>query len=185
MRERVCTKCGTVNDLLRSSWRSQSMVCASCGSGLFSQSGSHQPIPGNGPQKVAVSLIPGKGLGVLALVDIAKEELIERCPVMVVDLSGIEGELRMGPYEDGTGVLNLRHLLLPWVVNEHRCLAFGYGTFYNHAKSEDSNAYYIPYVEESSNRRFIDFFAKTHIQAGEEVTQTYAPERNLWFRPVG
>lgn len=183
MREALCRKCGTVNELSKNSWRSQDTLCSYCDSGLFESPKSAIQIPGNGPQKISVSMIRGKGLGVVALVDIEEEELIERCPVMVVDLSSLEGELRMYPYEDGAGSLNLRHLLLPWVVNEHRCIAFGYGTFYNHANQENSNAYYIPYVESESSRRFLDFFARRRIKAGEEITQTYAPDKNLWFRP--
>lgn len=181
MRKLVCHGCGFVTELFASSWATQGSLCANCGNtiepyvGSKSMKGSHSP-------RLELTLIEGKGLGVVASSLIREDDLIERCPVMVVD-SNFNFGAKAYPYEDGSSPFELRHLLLPWVVDGKRCIAFGYGTLYNHADLKSSNAMYLPYVEPSSNRRFIDFYAKRDIEKGQEITQTYASRDRLWFSP--
>ena len=179
MRSLLCRECGFVNETHVSSWASQRFLCVECGSPV----GKKSPptiTGGSFSSKVCLSMIEGKGMGVVAATDIKHEDLIERCPVMVLG-PGASPSTQLFPYEDGSSPFSLGHLTLPWVVDSKRCIAFGYGTFYNH--SEDSNALYVPYVEPDSNRRFIDFYAKRDIEKGEEITQTYAPRNYLWFSP--
>jgi hypothetical protein len=182
MRVLTCRNCGFVNESHVSSWASQRFLCTECGTPIEQGKAPQGAIPGSSSPKVGLSLIEGKGMGVVALVGIKKDDLIERCPVMVLG-PGVDPEIQAFPYEDGSSPFHLRHLLLPWVTDSNRCIAFGYGTFYNHSSVESSNASYVPYVEPNSNRRFIDFYAKREIKKGEEVTQTYAPRRYLWFSP--
>lgn len=179
MRNKVCRKCGLVNETHISSWASQRLLCVKCGNPI---EGNRSPksIGGSSSPRVILSMIEGKGLGVVAAVEISKDDLIERCPVMVLG-PGVGPEVQLFPYDDGSSPFYLGHLTLPWVTDSKRCIAFGYGTFYNH--SDDSNAFYSPHIDPESNRRFIDFHARRDIKKGEEITQTYAPRNSLWFSP--
>ena len=49
----------------------------------------------------------------------------------------------------------------------------GYAMLYNHEPPHRSNVRYEPYIDPDTNRRFIDFYAKCAIAAGDELCSTY------------
>ena len=185
MRQVACNNCGLVTEFLTSVWNAQGSTCKNCGQVI-------QPLLGNKTEpascgnRIEMSHIKGKGMGVLATKDIKDGELIERCPVFVI--SSEEGtikkyvrNLKLSPYEDGGRETGMSFMLLPWIVDANRCIALGYAMLYNHSPIDKSNVIYYPHVDPDSSRRFLDFYAKRGIKAGEELTQTYAPNNNLWF----
>jgi len=126
-------------------------------------------------------MVPGRGLGVFSAAKITKGNLVERCPVFVFDqIPESAKTLRMQPYSDTEYHIKLGYLLLPW-VGGGRAIALGYAMLYNHEPVKRSNVRYESYIEPDSNRRFIDFYAKRDIEAGEELTQTYTDTDKLWF----
>jgi hypothetical protein len=91
----------------------------------------------------------------------------------------------MLPYTDSGRSIILGHLLFPWVEDQTRAFVVGYAMLYNHEPQSRSNIRYEPYIDPETNRRFIDFYAKRDIVAGEELVQTYAANHKLWFTPKG
>ena len=103
---------------------------------------------------IRVKQVPGKGLGVFAVCDIAAEELIERCPVLVMSKSEVwQADSLLSRY------------VFSWGKGKV-ALALGYGSLYNH--SFCPNAYY-----QDRGRRCKQFRALRDIAAGEEVTINY------------
>ena len=106
------------------------------------------------PTAICVKQTPGKGLGVFATRDIRLDELIERCPILVLTKSEV---LESGPL--------LPRYVFSWGRGKV-ALALGYGSIYNH--SYEPNAYY-----EDRGRRCKQYRALRDISAGEEITINY------------
>lgn len=107
---------------------------------------------------------------------------MERCPALVLTTAPDSLlDTKTHPYTDRANGIMLRHLLFPWVDDEHRAIVLGYAMLYNHEPSNLSNLRYSPHVDPATGRRFLDFFAKRDIEVGEELTQTYAAPNRLWF----
>lgn len=130
-----------------------------------------------------VKMVPGRGLGVFAMRDLPAKTLIERAPVFVLSEAPAEllDKVYALPYSGSASGMTLRHILFPWVNDKTRCLVLGYGSLYNHEPEMKSNLRSEPYIDPDSNRRFRDFYTKREVVAGEELTQTYAPDHKLWF----
>lgn len=120
--------------------------------------------------------IPGKGRGVVALHDIAKGDLIERAPMLVIPHQD-------RPAVDRTIVFTYLFVWEPGrpqqTLYEHRgraAIVLGLGSLLNHAAHP--NAGYSANMDDLE----IEFRALRDIAAGEEVTIDYDIE--LWFDPV-
>ena len=116
-------------------------------------------------KSIRVKQVPGKGLGVFAVCEIAEEELIERCPVLVMsksDVWQVDSLLSRYVFSWGKGKV---------------ALALGYGSLYNH--SFRPNAYH-----QDLGRRCKQFRALRDIAAGEEITINYNGLDDA-ARPVG
>ena len=101
---------------------------------------------------------PGKGRGVFAERDFAEGEVIERCPVLV-----LEGRYRP---VFGRTVIGAYHFT--WVQeSEVVALPLGYGCIYNH--SWTPNADWVNLIRDN----MMDFVAIRDISAGEEVCTHY------------
>ena len=189
MRQVACNNCGLVTEFLTSVWNAQGSTCKNCGNVIQPLLG-NKIAPASCGNRIELSHIKGKGMGVLATQDIKDGELIERCPVFVIGsetgtTKSHTKSLIMSPYEDGGREVGMSFMLLPWVTDGNRCMAAGYAMMYNHAPVEKANILYYPHVDPDSSRRFLDFYAKKDIKAGEELTQTYAPSNSLWFTARG
>lgn len=114
--------------------------------------------------------IQGKGLGVFSEIRIAKYEIIEYCPVLIIPKNQVE-------IIHGT-VLHDYYFL--W-DHERAAIALGYGSLYNH--SFTPNAEYI--MDYAQNRLIIQ--ALSDIPAGQEITFNYngdaTAKEPLWFTP--
>jgi len=106
---------------------------------------------------VSVRIAKGKGRGVFALRDIAKGELIERVPVVVIPAAAFAGG-----WQNGT----LNQYFYVWTKNTV-AISLGYGSIYNH--SYEPNAIYD---HDYRNRR-LNYLAYRDIAEGEEITVNY------------
>ena len=109
-----------------------------------------------------------KGRGVFTAEAIAKESIIEICPVIVFpakDFERIDDSL-------------LHDYYFIWKGARETAIALGYGSLYNH--SEDNNAdYEMEFASEIINIR-----AQRDIEAGEEICIDYTDGQDrstLWF----
>lgn len=178
----VCRSCGMTTEVLTRRFSDYVPACSSCGAPLR-QPKTVAPVGANSGGLLQLRNVPGRGLGVFAMQDIENKALVERCPVFV--FKAVNGSIlnaKMLPYSNAAHGLTLGHLLLPWVTNESRAIAVGYAMIYNHEPVERSNLTYESYIDGDTNRRFIDFYARRSISAGEELTQTYATNDKLWFK---
>ena len=177
----VCQSCGMTNEVLTRRFSDYVPSCSFCGAALRSP----KTVTSVGSSRggtLQLRNVPGRGLGVFALRKIEEKTLVERCPVFVfksVNESIIN--VKMLPYSNAAHGLTLGHMLLPWVNNDTRAIATGYAMLYNHEPIDKSNLRYEPYIDGDTNRRFLDFYSKRAIEAGEELTQTYASNDKLWF----
>lgn len=111
--------------------------------------------------------IKGKGRGVFCKVSIAKDELLEMCPVLVI------------PSADAEIVKASRLVDYFFYFNKEEntlALALGFGSLYNHAVH--SNAAYILNRETKTLR----FFALQDIPAHTEICINYAGESGQEFK---
>ena len=99
------------------------------------------------------------GQGVFAAVDIAKGEVVERCPYIVIDDDDLRDENRLNDYL----------FTSPDAATDY-LVVMGYGMMYNH--SDDANSEW----EIDTDNRFVLFTAKRDISAGEEIFQDYGEE---------
>ena len=111
------------------------------------------------PKKIAIagSRIGNAGRGVFASGDIAKSELIERCPIIFLTKEDY-------PLVKKTTLLNY------YFLNEEEnrsAIALGFGSLYNH--SYEPNATYEKHLEDGH----IDFIAIRDIGRDEEITVNY------------
>lgn len=110
-----------------------------------------------------------KGRGVVALSPIAKGEVFESAPVIVVpgEQSGVLRQTALSSYYYEWG--------------DDAAIALGYGSVYNHSYRPSARFYLNP-----AELR-IEFVALRNIQAGEEITINYNGEPDdldpLWFTP--
>lgn len=120
---------------------------------------------------VDISRIPNSGRGVFARVDIKKDEIIERCPVIEVP-----------PYD----VANLSESVLNTYFyylgkdKERVLITLGFGAIYNHT--------YIPNAtyRERLNEGIVEFVAIKDISKDDEITVNYNSDSSgsknpLWF----
>jgi hypothetical protein len=126
------------------------------------------------PKRIYISQsnIPKAGRGVFASGNIKREEVIEKCPVLIL------------PRKDYPNLKKtaLRNYYFMWGKST-AAVCFGYGSLYNH--SYQPNATYKKRVKEQT----IEFVAITDIKKGEEITVNYNygdPEDKspLWIKSV-
>lgn len=117
-----------------------------------------------------VAEAPGKGRGIFTDMALAKDDVIERAPVVVVPAEQVE-------LVEKTVLLDYYFW---WKVDTLEiAVAFGYGSLYNH--SDEPNAHYwMDY-----DAKTIVFYALRDIAADEEVSFNYngnSTEKSaLWF----
>lgn len=103
----------------------------------------------------------GKGRGVFAARDIARDELIERAPVLVLSPSDADAV-------DGT---MLQPYLYEWGSDgESRGLPLGYGALYNHSLQPNA------WAEMDYDRAEMTITARRAIREGEEILLNYNGE---------
>ena len=119
------------------------------------------PKPRKAPPKtrIVVGDSPIHGQGVFAAVDIAKGEVVERCPYIVIDDDDLQDDNRLNDYL----------FTSPDAATDY-LVVMGYGMMYNH--SDDANSEW----EIDSDNRFVCFTALRDIKAGEEIFQNYGEE---------
>jgi SET domain-containing protein len=111
------------------------------------------------PPKVFVHPSPIHGLGVFAAQDILQGEIIEKCPLLRLDID-----------EKNELFADFRFW---WTENEKRLfyvMAMGYGSFYNH--SNEPNSYFFSNKETFT----VDFVSTKNIKKGEEIFVDYGGE---------
>ncbi len=113
---------------------------------------------------------PGKGRGMVAGEQIKKGDLIERCPVLVLEKKFTE-QIDKTPLYDYYFI---------WGKNDESiAIALGYGSIYNH--SFEPNAEYVPNYEDAQ----LEFYALRDISEGEEILVNYngtpKSEKPIWF----
>jgi SET domain-containing protein len=111
------------------------------------------------PPKVFVHPSPIHGLGVFAAQDILQGEIIEKCPLLRLDID-----------EKNELFVDFRFW---WTENEKRLfyvMAMGYGSFYNH--SNEPNSYFFSNKETFT----VDFVSTKNIKKGEEIFVDYGGE---------
>ena len=120
---------------------------------------------------IVVKKVKGKGRGVFARRAIAEGEVIESCPVLVVQAEEVR---------NGTAWTRLGEYCFDWGRGTV-ALALGYGSLYNH--SYEPNARY----EDIGGRTKL-FVAIRDIETGEEITVNYNGEPGdrspVWFEVV-
>lgn len=109
---------------------------------------------------LAPSKIENAGRGVFAERPIKKDELIERCPVVLVRENELE-QLRQ------TELLNYYFMWGEDEVRHKAAICLGFGSLYNHSYSP--NATYKKRLDED----VIDFIALSDISLNEEITVNY------------
>lgn len=125
------------------------------------------------PARVTTKIanIANKGRGVVAARPIAKGELIETAPVVVVD------KVQRAHVERTV----LDHYVYDW-SNDALAVALGVGSLFNH--SYTPNALYVKRFDESE----LAYFALDDIEAGDEITVNYNGTPTdltpLWFDVV-
>lgn len=122
----------------------------------------------------APSKIENGGRGIFAAVDIGKGELVERCPVIMIE----EGNVALLEQSE-----LLNYYFLWGDINEKGALCLGFGSLYNH--SYEPNATYAKNLKEQT----IDFIAIKGIGKGEEITVNYNDgnpdnKRPLWIKSI-
>lgn len=125
---------------------------------------------------LADSKIASAGRGVFAGVDIKIGELIERCPVILLN-------------EDQTPLIRDTELVnyyFMWGNDNHyhkAAICLGFGSLYNH--SYNPNATYKKRITE----QFVDFVAVKDIVKDQEITVNYNhgdpdDKRTLWIKSI-
>lgn len=125
---------------------------------------------------IAPSTIANAGRGVFAKKHIKKNDVIERCPVVLVQ----EEEI---PHLRNTELLNYYFM---WGEDHHHhkaAICLGFGSMYNH--SYTPNATYIKVIEDE----YIDFMSLVPIKKGEEITINYNHgdphnKSTLWIKSI-
>lgn len=121
--------------------------------------------------KLYIANTENKGKAVFAAVPFSPEDVIEICPVIILQ----ETDLKV------IHNTRLHDYYFLWGVEQNQAaLALGYGSLYNH--SDEPNAEIVFDYEQET----IDFICIHDISPGDEVTIDYhagLTERSLWFEP--
>src|SRR5437588_1409865 len=121
---------------------------------------------------VEVRSHPKRGRGVFAASRLARGEIIETAPIILIPAAE-------WPHIEPTVLALYIYNFGPTAEEEHAAIALGYGSLYNH--SYMPNAKYIKSWEE----QVIRFVALRDIEPGEEITINYngSPENQtqIWF----
>ncbi len=122
--------------------------------------------------------VKGKGRGVFSKQPIAKDDMIEECPVIVL------------PAEDFPIITSTRMVDYTFFFDKEKeelAIVLGFGSIYNHAVLP--NAHH----QLDSERKIMKFYASADIKAGEEICINYTgdpadgslqwfTDRNLKYR---
>jgi|APGre2960657404_1045060.scaffolds.fasta_scaffold98537_1 SET domain-containing protein len=111
------------------------------------------------PPKVFVQPSSIHGLGVFAAQDITSGEIIEKAPILKLDIQekdALLADYRFWWEQDGKRI--------------YYVLALGYGSLYNH--SSNPSGYFTNNIEDYT----IDFIATKDIKKGEEILVDYGGE---------
>ena len=121
-------------------------------------------------QKIAHRIIPGKGRGVVATAPIAREETVERSPVLPISLETSERpglcDYAFAWGEDVAG----------FEAGKECAIGLGYLGLYNHGAP--SNVRLLRHYDENE----MSIIALRDIETGEELTIDY--DIPLWFEPA-
>lgn len=125
---------------------------------------------------IAVSQIENAGKGVFAAEHIKKDEVIERCPIILCKEIDV-------PKLRETELLNYYFMWGNDPKNHKAAICLGFGSMYNHSYSP--SATYKKHIEEE----IIEFVALRDIQQGEEITVNYNhgnpnDKTTLWIKSV-
>src|SRR3990167_9871506 len=104
---------------------------------------------------ISESTIPKAGRGVFAKRNIAKDEIIEICPVIEVPLDDTSNK---------KGAVLVDYF---FYFGDRLAVALGFGSIYNH--SYEPNATYIKNLRNNT----VEFKTIKNIKAGEEITVNY------------
>jgi len=121
------------------------------------------------PQKIKVADIPIKGRGIITTQDIAKDEIIEICPIIFI--SQKEGDF----FEKNKTTLNYYWLLQP--ETNKSCIMLGYGSLYNHSNNPNVEIDY----ETKESQNYLFFRALKNIETGEEIVFDYQSDSGEEF----
>lgn len=94
--------------------------------------------------------------GIMATQDIKKNTVIERCPVILVEIE----------YEDFLEKTRLSSYYFTW-DKKHHCIVLGYGGIFNHSK--DNN---VKFQKDKKNNIMV-FKTTRDVKKGEELTTDY------------
>ncbi|MEY2570416.1 MAG: uncharacterized protein QOE63_766 [Acidimicrobiaceae bacterium] len=121
---------------------------------------------------ISIGLSPARGRGVFATTDLEPDEVIERCPLLIV------------PADEAVVVCGtiLGHYAYGW-DDGAVAIALGFGSLYNHAP--DANATYEEGDDGQGNPTIVVRADRT-ILAGEEIVIDYTGggSQPLWFDAV-
>jgi uncharacterized protein len=120
--------------------------------------------------------IENAGRGVFAARDFRKDELIERCPVILIEENEVS-DIRK---------TELHNYYFMWgddPKNHKAAICLGFGSLYNH--SYTPNATYRKLMDEE----FVEFYAIKEIPKGEEITVNYnfgrpGDKSKLWIESI-
>ena len=116
-----------------------------------------------------------KGRGVFSAGEIEENNLIERCPVILIP--SVSEVLLIG-------CSSLRNYVFRWITDDDTvAVVLGYGFLYNHSSS--NNACYKMNAEEN----VLDIVSLRAIRPGEEITISYSgsnkQDPTKWFKDKG
>ena len=109
--------------------------------------------------KIFIGDSPVHSQGVFASVAIAKGEVIEHCPYIVIDDDDLQEENRLNDYLFTSPDANTDYLVV-----------MGYGMMYNHSNTPNAE------WEIDNDNRFVRITALRDIAAEEEIFQDYGEE---------
>jgi len=110
-------------------------------------------------RKIEVQDSPLHGLGVFATAPIAKGEVIELCPYIVIDDDDLQEANRLNDYLYNS----------PDRVGDYLCV-MGFGMLYNHGNPANAE------WQIDDDNRFVRFSALCDIEAGAEIVHDYGEE---------
>lgn len=116
------------------------------------------------PFKTRIQQTESKGLGVFAVNHIKQREIIERCPVLVINQSDITSLY--------THYDVLKNYTFHWPPN-NIAIAWGHGSLYNHSNHANASAIY--YQESQFNYIIIECLQD--IAPGEEICISYGDKQ--------
>ena len=118
------------------------------------------------PTKIEIKESPNKGLGVFAKEQISKDEIIEMCPLIKLDV----------PHN--SDVLDDYRFYYPKESNNpYYIISLGYGSLYNH--NDQNNADW-----RDGKPMTFEFFALRDIEPGEEICISYGVQEYFNQRPI-